>query len=232
MSLHQLSATHGPILCWPRAKWTTCRTGRAIHVPQFQERQLGIPLWRRLNTRDGTRAHNRLLRREAPYPLGHTGYCLFWNVDCTKALLVCHGVPDPEALRATAALDGPWRTRASCSAWTKSQGMGKQHHTAVLENLKNNQQTKKNKNKVLGTMFSDLCVQIMFLVFFCFSCKKRHRQNQHPEAENPKHACFGVFLRCLRNNGNQNKQKLRPFFLTLFGRPPRKNLFCANTTTI
>ena len=27
------------------------------------------------NTRGGTRAHNLLLRREAPYPLGHTGGC-------------------------------------------------------------------------------------------------------------------------------------------------------------
>ena len=28
-----------------------------------------------MNTRGGTRAHNLLLRREAPYPLGHTGGC-------------------------------------------------------------------------------------------------------------------------------------------------------------
>ena len=30
--------------------------------------------WRQA-TRDGTRAHNLLLRREAPYPLGHTSSC-------------------------------------------------------------------------------------------------------------------------------------------------------------
>ena len=38
-------------------------------------------------TRDGTRAHNLLLRGEAPYPLGHTSQCLC--SDIIVAILTC-----------------------------------------------------------------------------------------------------------------------------------------------
>ena len=31
------------------------------------------------STRDGTRTHNLLLRREAPYPLGHTGVYITYS---------------------------------------------------------------------------------------------------------------------------------------------------------
>ena len=44
--------------------------------------------WCSTNTRGGTRAHNLLLRREAPYPLGHTG-------DCAKEVLHLHLISIP-----------------------------------------------------------------------------------------------------------------------------------------
>ena len=52
-----------------------------------------------ISTRDGTRTHNLLLRREAPYPLGHTSCCkllaafgLGWIVQLTMYSLVVAGL--------------------------------------------------------------------------------------------------------------------------------------------
>ena len=41
------------------------------------------------NTRDGTRAHNLLLRGEAPYPLGHTSMCLVQSDIVVSSLCPC-----------------------------------------------------------------------------------------------------------------------------------------------
>ena len=43
------------------------------------------PIGRYKSTRDGTRAHNLLLRGEAPYPLGHTSNCC----SLSEAIITC-----------------------------------------------------------------------------------------------------------------------------------------------
>lgn len=49
-----------PFRCYRRERWA-CRQDMDRHCT--------------CSTRDGTRTHNLLLRREAPYPLGHTSRC-------------------------------------------------------------------------------------------------------------------------------------------------------------
>ena len=51
--------------------WRSAPMARSTHTHYF--------------TRDGTRTHNLLLRREAPYPLGHTSnYCSALNTSVAK----------------------------------------------------------------------------------------------------------------------------------------------------
>ena len=63
------------------------------------------------STRDGTRTHNLLLRREAPYPLGHSGICCFNLSSC----LTGTGSPQPQKKR--------WKTEHSAS-WCNGQHSG------------------------------------------------------------------------------------------------------------
>ena len=60
------------------------------HLPQAhacaqRTCRLGMASGRARNTRDGTRTHNLLLRREAPYPLGHTSRCVHEVLDFRSA---------------------------------------------------------------------------------------------------------------------------------------------------
>ena len=42
------------------------------------------------STRDGTRTHNLFLRREAPYPLGHTSLAISASENCTRHCIKSH----------------------------------------------------------------------------------------------------------------------------------------------
>ena len=60
--------------------WRIHMTGRSYwykgrELSQYLLQLLFLNLFHEEYTRDGTRTHNLLLRREAPYPLGHTSRC-------------------------------------------------------------------------------------------------------------------------------------------------------------